>query len=227
MTLLPFQELQIIVISSLKNILIIPGLNQSRNVFSPFDQISNTTYFELTCNSKPLQSDLNFLFLKNELIQFLEKNHFDYIICHSLGSLVLCDLLQLKGVNFLKNSKIVMIAPCFKNNFLDRIIEFVPAQLWLLSFNKKKYRVHDFLPIAFYHEVVKLQKQVMSNFSSLKNILNSNNVIIYYDFLDELVNTEIFEKFSRAYPYREANFPKHLYRNLIVDLSKKIEKGLF
>ena len=92
--------------------LIVPGLNQSgalyKDILSRFDG-GEIFLFASNLPDRDAFHNKNISTYSSDLKNFLLDKNFDYIFCHSLGALVVSDILD-----EIKSSKVKLISPAFK-----------------------------------------------------------------------------------------------------------------
>lgn len=202
--------------SKTKKILIIPGMNQSQELYSFFHNTAH--FFKFPCNDNDLHA------LKNTrideyvemLIQHLSENKYDFVLAHSLGGLVFSlAITRNKGLGDSFN-KAILIAPAYSSKFFASIFSILPDHFKIPSFNFKKYRVNSFCFAFMYKEIAFLQNELKHEL-----IMRDSKISIYYDPRDELIETSLFEDFRNAKIFYSKIYPRHLY----LDLIKKVAEG--
>ncbi len=199
--------------SKKKHLLVLPGMNQSQEVFSSILDHSVFFNYYLGHSLKPLGG------IFSELEKLLSDNdELKYIVAHSFGALVFSEYFKTKGQISVGFQKIIFIGPAFYPRFTSSFIRFLPARLRVPSFNRRRFRVKSFCEVHEYQVVFELQNNF--NADILKN-LNTDYEIIY-DPRDELINTSKLELMKYSREVLSKNFPRHLYFDYIEKLKSDL-----
>ena len=191
-----------------RNILIVPGLNQSpalyKQLLLDFPQI---TLFQFPCNASDTQEFYNVPFFEYiELLKYhLNENQYRKIYSHSLGSLILFHVLKSKKID----SEIIMIAPAFFSRGFSLVLNYLPGHWSVPSLNRPRWRAHSACKVKHYHQIFKLQKDIDLS------LLDNSNVKIIYDPRDELLETKNLSDLKIAQEYFSKSFPRHLCLDFI------------
>lgn len=207
----PSQELQVTVTSNFKY-LIVPGLNQSRNLYGPIlDQFPQGKFLSFPCNRK---SDKSFyqVPLRNYvkiLDKELSENSYEKIFCHSLGALIffsyLCDRKEAY-----KNTEVYFISAAIVSSSLRKLLTLLPDNFKIPSLNRPSWRCHSYCLVRHYREILELQA-----LNKLERLNDFDFVEIIYDPRDELLDVEKFELLNNRREYFSKNFPRHLCLDFI------------
>ena len=193
--------------------LIVPGLNQSgalyKDILSRFDG-GEIFLFASNLPDRDAFHNKNISTYSAELKNFLSDKSFDYIFCHSLGALVISDILD-----EVKSSKIKLISPAFKGRVTSKVMNYLPANLKIPSFNRPSWRVHSFCLVKHYQQILDLQSKL-----DINSLSDYSNVEVIYDIRDELIDTSVLRDLNNRREYYSMNFPRHLCLDYI-------EKELF
>jgi hypothetical protein len=207
------QEHRDIVIS--KKVLILPGLNQSGSLYQFVKDLPGfqTTIFEFPCNLK----DTHF-FLETHVYEYgeLVKGHlldhdYDIIFAHSMGGLVLLDVLSDIGVS----AQNYIMSPALYPRFSTVLFDILPASFWIPSLASFSWRVNHGVEVRTYRELAQLQNQVKSKIFR-KGVHLDPKVHIVYDPRDELLDVEKLKVFKGACEFYTRNFPRHLCIDFIL-----------
>lgn len=204
--------------SNLTKILIIPGMNQSQDVFLSLlnSKFLQCHFLEFPCNATDPISFKNTSLLKyKEIIKdALKVRDYDYILAHSLGGLILCELICEDPSNLELFKKVIFLGCALQARVKFDFFSFIPDHFKVPSFNAKKFRVHSFCYAFMYKEMSQIQKKVDMSF-----LASSHQLLFYYDPRDELLDVSIFDSFLNSRQYLCKDYPRHLYYDLIEKLA--------
>ncbi len=193
--------------------LIVPGLNQSgtlyKDILSRFDG-GEIFLFASNLPDRDAFHNKNINTYSSDLKNFLLDKNFDYIFCHSLGALVISDVLD-----EVKCSKVKLISPAFKGRVTSKFMSYLPSNMKIPSFNRPSWRVHSFCLVKHYQQLLYLQSKL-----DISSLNEHTNVEVIYDIRDELINTSVLGDLNNRREYYSMNFPRHLCLDYI-------EKELF
>lgn len=204
--------------SNLSKVLIIPGMNQSQEVFLSVinSKLFETHFLKFPCNtSDPISFKNTSLLNYKEIIKDeLKIKHYDYIFAHSLGGLILCELICEDPSNLALFKKVIFLGAALRARMNIDFFRFIPDRFKVPSFNAKKFRVHSFCYAFMYKEMLQIQKQLDMSFLG-----SSRQLLFYFDPRDELLDVSIFENFLNSRQYLCKDYPRHLYYDLIEKLA--------
>lgn len=193
-------------------------MNQSQEVFKSLlnSKLYQVDFLEFPCNQKNLSlfKNTSLLDYKNILKTKLDSSNYDFILAHSLGGLIFCELVC-EDQKYLEHVKKVNILGCALSGKINiTFISLFPKYFKVISLNKKKFRVHSFCYAFMYREIYQIQSKL-----DLIVLGNLEALSFYFDPRDELLDVSIFRNFKNAKEYLCKDHPKHLYYDFIEKLA--------
>ncbi|WP_034732606.1 hypothetical protein [Bacteriovorax sp. Seq25_V] len=195
-------------ISKKNKFLILPGMNQSQEVFNSL--LSQSFFISYYKDSEHLPFREIFYQVDEALSLMAEDG---IIIAHSYGALILIDYFKKRGE--VSNSfRTILIGPAFKARFSTTFLRFLPSRLRLPSLNSRRFRVRSFCYVEDYQRLANLQNAFAVADLEFLGI----DFSIVYDPRDELVDTSFLESLPFAKEIFSKDFPRHLYFDFIEKL---------